>query len=579
MIRTFATHKIRKQTELTGSLWEFEPCSGRYAGQKFLLAAPGCWESHPLFADYRGVGIFRKSFQAEGDIRIECKGVSHTATVYLDGREIAHHYNAYTPFSAVVADLQPGEHRLEIKADNRFHQESALHVPNDYMSYGGVSRPVVVEKLNELYFEYVHVKTYMKNGNWHAKISTAISVLKTGQYRGEEIVVTGRIGNTTFDWKISLEEQEHYELHKDLEIDNVKPWSPEDPELYLVELQMRKGKQILDDIIDRFGFREICVEGQKILLNGKSLRIKGVCRHEDHPDYGCALPYQAIYNDLVLIQQMGANSIRTAHYPNDEIFLDLCDELGILVWEENHARGLEEDRMRHPLFEAQAEAVIREMILNHYNHPSIFIWGILNECASETTFGRSCYEKQFDLIRKMDDTRPYTFASCKFFQDICFDLPNVISCNLYPRWYVDKPVKDYLEEIYGWIEEDGKGKGKPFIVSEIGAGALYGCHNAYHGKWTEEYQADALTEQVSECLNFPECMGVYIWQFCDVRVSREWFAGRPREMNNKGIVDEYRRPKAAYTKVAEIFKRYSDYYDSDKGRDGKPDRLLTEVKG
>lgn len=567
MIRTFATHKIRKQTELTGSLWEFEPCSGRYAGQKFLLATPGCWENHPLFAAYRGEGIFRKNFTAQGDIRIECKGVSHTATVYLDGREIAHHYNAYTPFSVIVSDVQPGEHILEIKADNRFHEESALHVPNDYMSYGGVSRPVVVEELNELYFEYVHVKTYMKDRKWHAQISTAISVLKTGQCKGKEITVKGRIENTNtvFEWKILLTEQEHYELQKDLEIDDVKLWSPENPQLYSVELQAARGKEILDDIIDRFGFREICVEGQNIRLNGKSLRIKGVCRHEDHPDYGCALPYQTIYNDLVLIQQMGANSIRTAHYPNDEIFLDLCDELGILVWEENHARGLEEDRMRHPLFEAQAEAVIREMILNHYNHPSIFIWGILNECASETIFGRSCYEKQFDLIRKMDDTRPCTFASCKFFQDICFDLPDVISCNLYPGWYVDKPVKDYLDEVYGWIKEDGKGKGKPFIVSEIGAGALYGCHNAYHGKWTEEYQAEALTEQVTECLEFPECLGVYIWQFCDVRVSREWFAGRPREMNNKGIVDEYRRPKAAYERVAEIFKRYSNYYDNDKG--------------
>lgn len=567
MIRTFTTHKIRKQTEMTGSLWEFEPCSGRYAGQKFLLATPGCWENHPLFADYRGEGIFRKNFTAQGDIRIECKGVSHTATVYLDGREIAHHYNAYTPFSVIVSDVQPGEHILEIKADNRFHEESALHVPNDYMSYGGVSRPVVVEELNELYFEYVHVKTYMKDRRWHAQISTAISVLKTGQCKGKEITVKGRIGNTNtvFEWKILLTEQEHYELQKDLEIDDVKTWSPENPQLYSVELQVTRGKEILDDIIDRFGFREICVEGQNIRLNGKSLRIKGVCRHEDHPDYGCALPYQTIYNDLVLIQQMGANSIRTAHYPNDEIFLDLCDELGILVWEENHARGLEEDRMRHPLFEAQAEAVIREMILNHYNHPSIFIWGILNECASETIFGRSCYEKQFDLIRKMDDTRPCTFASCKFFQDICFDLPDVISCNLYPGWYVDKPVKDYLDEVYGWIKEDGKGKGKPFIVSEIGAGALYGCHNAYHGKWTEEYQAEALTEQVTECLEFPECLGVYIWQFCDVRVSREWFAGRPREMNNKGIVDEYRRPKAAYERVAEIFKRYSNYYDNDKG--------------
>ena len=176
-------------------------------------------------------------------------------------------------------------------------------------------------------------------------------------------------------------------------------------------------------------------------------------------------------------------------------------------------------------------------------------------------FGRSCYEKQFRLIREMDDSRPCTFASCKFFGDICFDLPDVISCNLYPRWYVDKPVRDYLNEVYDWIVEDGNGKGKPFNVSEIGAGGLYGCHNAYHGKWTEEYQADALSEQVSECLKFSESMGVYIWQFCDVRVSSEWFAGRPREMNNKGVVDEYRRPKAAYGRVKEIFEQYTNYYE------------------
>lgn len=90
---------------------------------------------------------------------------------------------------------------------------------------------------------------------------------------------------------------------------------------------------------------------------------------------------------------------------------------------------------------------------------------------------------------------------------------------------------------------------------------MYGCHNAYHGKWTEEYQADALSEQVSECLKFSESMGVYIWQFCDVRVSSEWFAGRPREMNNKGVVDEYRRPKAAYGRVKEIFEQYTNYYE------------------
>ncbi len=561
MIRTFKTHYVRKQMELTESLWEFEPCAGNYAGQKFPVAVPGCWENHPLFADYRGEGIYRKTFQAQGNVRIECKGVSHTATVYLDGQEVGHHYNAYTPFSVVVNDLEPGRHMLEIKADNRFHKDSALHVPNDYMSYGGISRGVVVEELNDLYLEYVHVKTYRENEQWHVQVKAAVNVLKIGQNEEEDITIQGKIKDAAFEWKLTDTAKKHYEFCTDLKIDGIEEWSPETPMLYQVELQMLREDEVIDDLIERFGFREICVQGKYILLNGKKLRIKGVCRHEDHPDYGCALPYQTIYNDLVLIRQMGANSIRTAHYPNDEIFLDLCDELGILVWEENHARGLEEDRMKHPLFEEQAEQVIREMIFYHYNHPCIFIWGILNECASETLFGRSCYEKQFRLIREMDDSRPCTFASCKFFGDICFDLPDVVSCNLYPRWYVDKPVRDYLNEVYDWIVEDGNGKGKPFIVSEIGAGGLYGCHNSYHGKWTEEYQADALSEQVSECLKFSESMGVYIWQFCDVRVSSEWFAGRPREMNNKGVVDEYRRPKAAYGRVKEIFEQYTNYYE------------------
>lgn len=560
MIRTFKTHDVRKQMELTESLWEFEPCAGNYAGQKFPVAVPGCWENHPLFADYRGEGIYRKTFQAQGNVRIECKGVSHTATVYLDGHEIGHHYNAYTPFSVVVSDLEPGRHMLEIKADNRFHKDSALHVPNDYMSYGGISRGVVVEELSDLYLEYVHVKTYRENEQWHVQVKAAVNVLKIRQ-NDEDITIQGKIKDTAFEWKLTDTAKKHYEFCTDLKIDGIEEWSPETPVLYQVELQMLREDEVIDDLIERFGFREICVQGKYVLLNGKKLRIKGVCRHEDHPDYGCALPYQTIYNDLVLIRQMGANSIRTAHYPNDEIFLDLCDELGILVWEENHARGLEEDRMKHPLFEEQAEQVIREMIFYHYNHPCIFIWGILNECASETLFGRSCYEKQFRLIREMDDSRPCTFASCKFFGDICFDLPDVISCNLYPRWYVDKPVRDYLNEVYDWIVEDGNGKGKPFIVSEIGAGGLYGCHNSYRGKWTEEYQADALSEQVSECLKFSESVGVYIWQFCDVRVSSEWFAGRPREMNNKGVVDEYRRPKAAYGRVKEIFEQYTNYYE------------------
>ena len=230
MLRIFATHHVRNQMQLSDSLWEFEPCSGEFAGQKFQLMVPGCWESHPLFADYRGEGIYRKRFEAQGNIRVECKGVSHTATLYLDGTEIGRHYNAYTPFSVLVMNLEPGEHTLEIKADNRFHENSALHVPNDYMSYGGISRGVIVETLNDYYLEYVHVKPYMQDGEWHAHIKAAVHALNCNLKGNHDLVVQGKLGENTFQWDLCMEEgQSGQEICTDLRMKIVEIWSPETP--------------------------------------------------------------------------------------------------------------------------------------------------------------------------------------------------------------------------------------------------------------------------------------------------------------------------------------------------------------
>lgn len=557
MIRTFQTHEVRKQEELTGCLWEFEPCQGQFAGKRYQVATPCCWESLPDFSGYRGEGIYRRRFAAGGNVRIEFKGVSHTATVYLDGIEVAHHYNAYTAFSVILHDIKEGEHLLEIKADNRFSEQSALHIPNDYMSYGGVSRPVVLEHLGEIYIEYVHVDPYTKEGKWMAGIKTAIVGIHPLQ---KNTVVRVELAGQYFEWKVQIAEEGRIELETELAFENVQEWLFETPQLYLIKVQLIQDGQIVDDLIERMGFREIKIDGKKILINSRQIRIKGFCRHEDHPQFGCALPYAAIAADLEMIRNLGANSVRTAHYPNDEIFLDLCDELGLLVWEENHARGLSLEDMQNPNFQIQAENVIREMIPLHYNHPCIYVWGILNECASETEYGRECYQKQFAIIRELDSLRPRSFASCKVFSDICLDLPEIISYNIYPLWYHDTPVEQYIDELYQWIQKETGGAGKPFIVSEIGAGGIYGWRNNYEGKWTEEYQAKALQSQISECLKYPYCSGVYIWQFCDIRVSDEWFGGRPRGMNNKGVVDEYRRRKMAYPIVKELFESYSNYF-------------------
>lgn len=550
MIRTFATHYIRKQEELTGKLWTFSPLQGEHAGERFQVPTPSCWENYPDFGLYRGEGSYTTTFEGEGNIRIVCKGVSHTAAVLLDGQPIAEHYNAYTAFSALVRNVPFGLHTLEIIADNRFSEKSALHVPNDYMSYGGVSRPVVWEQVADSFIEYVHVTPCFTEGLWHVRVETAVQNLSETGPVTLRVSIAG--GSLVFPAQIL---PSGGSIHTgELVLRDVSAWSPESPALYNVKAVLEKSGQVFDDLIDRFGFREISIAGKQILLNGDPLYIKGLCRHEDHPQFGCALPFAAMASDLALIRHLGANSVRTAHYPNDEVFLDLCDEQGILVWEENHARGLSLEQMQNPNFERQAELVIREMVQLHYNHPSIYIWGILNECASDTEYGRECYRQQFELLRSLDSTRPCSFASCKFKCDLCFDLPDVVSYNIYPLWYHDTPPEEYLDDLYNWVQNETGGKGKPFLITEIGAGGIYGCRSAYATKWSEEYQAHALQEQIKAILSYPDCSGVYIWQFCDIRISEEGWFGRPRTMNNKGIVDEYRRPKLCYEVVKKLFE-------------------------
>lgn len=567
MIRTFDTHKVRKQRELTGRLWQFTPCQGEYTGRQYQVATPSCFESYPDFGGYRGEGIYKTTFQGGGNLRFEFKGVSHTSTVWLDGREIAKHYNAYTIFDVVLSKIPDGEHTLEIKADNRFSEESALHIPNDYMSYGGITRPVVLEQIADVYLKQVHVTPFFSNGVWSAEVEAVVAnvsnAVQNCKVRAD--IARENVQETvqgTAQWEeVELAPGERRTLARTLTFPDVEEWSMESPGLYYVNALVEQNGMPVDDLIDRFGFRQVGMEGKRILINGKAVRIKGFCRHEDHPQFGCALPFSAMAADLALIKHLGANSVRTSHYPNDEVFLDLCDEQGILVWEENHARGLSLENMQNPNFEPQAEQVIREMIPAHYNHPSIYIWGILNECASETEYGKECYAKQLSLIKELDQSRLHSFASCKFKTDICFGLPDVVSYNIYPQWYHDTPAQEYLDDLYRWVQEETEGKGKPFLITEIGAGGIYGYRNPYHSKWTEEYQADTLEKQVKAVLGYEDCCGVYIWQFCDVRISEEWFGTRPRTMNNKGIVDEYRRRKLSYDVVKGIFESYGDYWE------------------
>ncbi|MGO4547769.1 glycoside hydrolase family 2 protein [Paenibacillus sp. 2TAB23] len=560
MTRLFQTNELREVHSLDGS-WDFaiigedELNLGQLTYTNTLIV-PGCWEMHPDFLTYRGRGAYRKriSLKKKTSLRFVFKGVSHTAHVYLDGQILTEHYNAYTAFDAIAKDVEPGDHELIVIADNRFGPDSALHIPNDYYTYGGINRPVTMEQLDELYIERLAFTPIWEDGKWKARIQGFVRHLRDGgkPYRlqielcGMELELVASSPNEA---GISC-------MAGTFDFDKAEAWSQESPVLYELKSRLVVDDAVVDDLIERVGFRVVTTENGKIQLNGKDIVFKGVNRHEDHPMVGSALPLQLMALDADLITNMGCNSVRTSHYPNDERFLDLCDERGILVWEENHARGLSLSQMQNPNFRWQCKQVNREMVEQHYNHPSIVIWAILNECASDTPEGREMYKEQLEQIRGLDASRPLTFASHHRDKELCFDLADIVSFNLYPGWYGDEDPGELCDLARGWADASG-GLGKPMIMSEFGGDGYYGHRDASRVRGTEERQSDILEANLSAYTSRGYISGMFIWQYCDCRVTEgtDWLITRAGTQNSKGIVDRYRRPKLAYATVQKYFKR------------------------
>lgn len=549
MERLFNTHIIRKTWECA-PVWTLSTPDEGGLSRPEKVVVPGVWESMPALRNYRGRGIFEQKIVCGGHLRFLFGGVSFRAGVFLDGRLIGEHYGAYTAFDALVQNVPEGEHILRVEADNRFDADSALHVPNDYYCYGGISRPVTVEQLDGAYIARCRVTPRRTKDGWAADAEVILRnpdaepfcgelrIRLAGAEEKQEITLAGN-ASSVFTFRVFCG-------HPDL-------WSPESPALYPVSAELWTDGRAVDDLIDRIGFREIRTEGRKLLLNGRPLRLKGFNRHEEYGSFGLSVPLEGMMQDIHLMKDLGANCVRTCHYPNDPRFLDLCDETGLLVWEESHVRGFTEERMRHPRFMEQLRLCTEEMIEQHSHHPSVFVWGSLNECADDTEYGAACYREILSLIRRLDPTRPVTAALLERPGGKAYGDMDIVSVNLYPQWYHAASVREALDRKIREADENG-GAGKPFIVSEIGAGAIYGFHDPFgEAKWSEERQCRILEDQISAVLSHPDVTGIFLWQLADVRVDEAWAMARPRTYNNKGVVDEYRRPKLAYRTVKKCF--------------------------
>ena len=564
MIRSFAEHEKRRVADLEG-LWDFEFLGERVADSVDVrtityndsVAVPGSFDATPRYAGIRGLAAYRKKvFLCDTRRhRIRLNGVHHWCRVFLVQDDVTTHLidhsGGFTVFSADSTSHDPGYAEIVVLTDNRFNYERCpTHLDYfDWYHYGGITRGADLSRLGSCWIESVRIETLDFRSR---RVSIRVECRGDATAPGEEETLTIRIdGNDIFSSEVTFTDGVAV-IETDFLLTDATLWSPESPELHFAHCTLG-----MDDLVERFGIRQIRVDGPDIKINDQPVTLLGFCRHEAHPQFGCGLPKSLHVEDMQLIEEMGCNFVRGSHYPQDPAFLDLCDERGICVWDEATGWQHTTEHLNDPNFIQAQKNNIGEMIAVSANHPSVIIWGIQNESHSEDPANRNAYKTLIEEIRSLDPNRPVTYASNHWPNDALHDLIDIISINMYPGWYdgeIDE-IPEKLDTIVDHIDTSDS-KDKPIIISEIGAGAVPGTRDRNKTRWSEEYQAkllDVVIEHLFETR--ARVCGISVWQFCDCRTSEQVgrILGRPRGFNNKGVVDEYRRPKLAFDVVKRRF--------------------------
>ena len=551
-------HHSRRALESLDNLWDFRFEEGKSLDQidaaalvfDDKLPVPGAFDACPAYLGKRGTGAYRRTLHIEPGVAalLEFGAVSFAARVFVDGVLLAEHFCGYTPFNVAVPPSAARERTLIVLAENRFDFERIpMHEHFfDFYQFGGIIRPVWLHRLPARHILSVQVDAT--------------------DYRGGEITVRGRVSAAgevsvaVFDTSLApavaaTDADGAFSLR--LVIPDPRPWSPESPHLY--RLRVDCGS---DDSIVRFGIREIRAEGRDVFLNGRPLRLFGYNRHEYFPNFGPSTPFSQMVNDVQLLRDMGCNFVRGAHYPQDQRFLDLCDEFGLLFWEENLGWGQKPKQLVHPLYQKHHYISLVEMTERSYNHPCIVIWGFLNEAATDDPASyRPIFEESKGYLRARGGNRLIACASNRMKNDRFFEEVDIVCVNFYPGWYgaEDHPnpislIPEHFADFFDHLEKRGLGS-KPFLISEIGCEALYGWRDQQRDFHSEEYQRDYLARVCREVVDDLRHLGVCLWHFSDARTYSGGRAlGRPRAFNNKGTFDEYRRPKLSRDAVREIFR-------------------------
>ena len=567
-------HRLRHVSSLNG-LWEFAYLGAidlagfdpEFCATRETALVPSAFDALPAHAGCRGAAVYRTRFTVPAGQKalLSFGAVSLWTRIYVDGVPLFEHACGYAPFTVELPPAATEERVLTVLVDNRFDFDRVpMHLAYfDFYQYGGILRDVTLHILpcEDAWIRTIQVTPTIDYASGKCDLvvclggknpgGVAVNVFLDGAAKPHQHVLWGD-GDT---------------VRTELQISCPKLWSLEAPNLHAVRCVLATGDgREIDDGAVRFGLRRIEARQGALWLNGEQLTLRGYNRHEWHPNTGPCTATLQMFADLQLLKDLGCNFVRGSHYPQDQRFLDLCDELGMLVWEENLGWGQRENTFGSAKFRSDHLRALRSMVQASWNHPSIIIWGFLNEAWSDQDYVRPVFEESVSTIRAMDPSRLVSFATMCVFKDKQYDLVDLISINVYPGWYGAEDVADplslirpHLEKCFDHIDAEGWGQ-KPVIISEIGAEALYGWRDPHNDFFTEEFQAQYLREACLVALTHPRCSGIALWHFSDARTYGGGRAlGRPRTFNNKGTLDEYRRPKAAYQVVRDLFKRHQEF--------------------
>ncbi len=492
---------------------------------------------------FRGVGYYAKVIdKAELPVAeryyLEIKGANSSADVYLNGEKLAHHDGGYSTWRVDVTDRLQDKSLLVITVDNS-ENDAVYPQMADFTFYGGLYRDVNLVCVAASHFDLDYC------GGPGLKITPA---LDGDTARVEvEAYVTGKQANQQLRYTVKdaaggvIASVTTPDSLVTLEIPNVHRWhGRRDPYLYTAEIELLDGETLLDNVSARFGCRTFEIDPDRgFILNGEEYPLRGVSRHQDRWGIGNALLPEHHREDMDLICEVGATTIRLAHYQHDQYFYDLCDERGMVIWAEipyisKHLPGGRENTVSQ----------MKELITQNYNHPSIVVWGLSNEITMGGEDDPDLLENHHilnNLAHEMDQTRLTTMA-CLTMADIdsqYVQIPDTVSYNHYFGWYggdtsMNGPWFDNFHKKFPTL---------PIGCSEYGCEALdWHTSNPVQGDYTEEYQAYYHEELIKQFFTRPYLWATHVWNMFDFGADARNEGGENGQ-NHKGLVTFDRKYK------------------------------------